>query len=206
MPDLGQRPDGARGHEQPVDGSQELPCARHRAGEPAAGDLAGRVGRRRPAHPEGDLHPGRADVPRPDPAVSRRHPDDRHRVRQLHRGRRLPARHVGSRGDDLGPVEGVPRRSAAGQDGDRRGVRRRVARRRGDARSVRPGLADYLADDEQDAIRIGRRIVARLNWRKQGPGTGASRREAARRRRYSTASSCSASCRRTCGFRSTRAR
>jgi len=32
------------------------------------------------------------------------------------------------------------------------------------------GLADYLAADEHDAIRIGRRIVARLNWRKQGPG------------------------------------
>jgi acetyl-CoA carboxylase carboxyltransferase component len=31
------------------------------------------------------------------------------------------------------------------------------------------GLADYLAADEHDAIRIGRRIVARLNWRKQGP-------------------------------------
>ena len=28
------------------------------------------------------------------------------------------------------------------------------------------GLADYLAEDEYDAIRIGRRIVARLNWRK----------------------------------------
>ncbi len=31
------------------------------------------------------------------------------------------------------------------------------------------GLADYFAVDELDAIRIGRRIVARLNWRKQGP-------------------------------------
>jgi acyl-CoA carboxylase subunit beta len=31
------------------------------------------------------------------------------------------------------------------------------------------GLGDYLADDELDAIRIGRRIVARLNWHKQGP-------------------------------------
>lgn len=30
------------------------------------------------------------------------------------------------------------------------------------------GLADYYALDEQDAIRIGRRIVARLNWRKPG--------------------------------------
>ncbi|WP_263426870.1 acyl-CoA carboxylase subunit beta [Nocardioides mangrovi] len=28
------------------------------------------------------------------------------------------------------------------------------------------GLADYLAEDELDAIRIGRRIVARLNWQK----------------------------------------
>ncbi|WP_039802590.1 acyl-CoA carboxylase subunit beta [Nocardia araoensis] len=31
------------------------------------------------------------------------------------------------------------------------------------------GLADYYAVDEQDAIRIGRSIVKRLNWRKQGP-------------------------------------
>ncbi len=28
------------------------------------------------------------------------------------------------------------------------------------------GLADFLAEDEQDAIRLGRRIVARLNWTK----------------------------------------
>ncbi|NMO02152.1 acyl-CoA carboxylase subunit beta [Gordonia sp. TBRC 11910] len=34
----------------------------------------------------------------------------------------------------------------------------------------RSGLADYYAQDEQDAVRIGRRIVARLNWRKRGPG------------------------------------
>jgi acetyl-CoA carboxylase carboxyltransferase component len=34
------------------------------------------------------------------------------------------------------------------------------------------GLADYLAVDEHDAIRIGRRIVARLNWRKAHPGSG----------------------------------
>ncbi|WP_433606727.1 acyl-CoA carboxylase subunit beta [Prescottella agglutinans] len=31
------------------------------------------------------------------------------------------------------------------------------------------GLADYFAHDEQDAIRIGRSIVRRLNWKKQGP-------------------------------------
>ena len=31
------------------------------------------------------------------------------------------------------------------------------------------GLADHLAVDELDAVRIGRRIVSRLNWRKHGP-------------------------------------
>ncbi|MCA2216589.1 acyl-CoA carboxylase subunit beta [Jidongwangia harbinensis] len=36
------------------------------------------------------------------------------------------------------------------------------------------GLADHYAVDEPDAIRIGRRIVARLNWRKaSGPATAA---------------------------------
>lgn len=35
------------------------------------------------------------------------------------------------------------------------------------------GLADHLAVDELDAIRIGRRIVARLNWTKQGPAPAA---------------------------------
>ncbi len=34
------------------------------------------------------------------------------------------------------------------------------------------GLADYLAEDERDAIRLGRRIVARLNWRKARPEPG----------------------------------
>ena len=31
------------------------------------------------------------------------------------------------------------------------------------------GLADYLAADEYDAIRLGRQIVRRLNWQKKGP-------------------------------------
>jgi acyl-CoA carboxylase subunit beta len=31
------------------------------------------------------------------------------------------------------------------------------------------GLADYLAADEEDAIRLGRAIIRRLNWRKHGP-------------------------------------
>lgn len=32
------------------------------------------------------------------------------------------------------------------------------------------GLADYLAEDEVDAIRIGRSVMGHLNWRKLGPG------------------------------------
>jgi len=38
-----------------------------------------------------------------------------------------------------------------------------------DMHARQSGLADYFALDEQDAIRIGREIVGRLNWRKQGP-------------------------------------
>ncbi len=34
----------------------------------------------------------------------------------------------------------------------------------------RSGLADFLAETEHDALRIGRSIVARLNWRKPGGG------------------------------------
>ena len=36
------------------------------------------------------------------------------------------------------------------------------------------GLADHVAVEEADALRIGRRIVARLNWRKRGPAPGPS--------------------------------
>jgi acetyl-CoA carboxylase carboxyltransferase component len=32
------------------------------------------------------------------------------------------------------------------------------------------GLSDYFADDEHEAIRMGRDIVAHFNWRKLGPG------------------------------------
>ncbi|MCZ4101686.1 acyl-CoA carboxylase subunit beta [Streptomyces sp. H39-C1] len=36
------------------------------------------------------------------------------------------------------------------------------------------GLADYYALDEPDALRTARRVVSRLNWRKQGPAPRAS--------------------------------
>jgi acyl-CoA carboxylase subunit beta len=32
------------------------------------------------------------------------------------------------------------------------------------------GLADYLAEDEREAIRMARDVIAHLHWRKQGPG------------------------------------
>jgi len=35
------------------------------------------------------------------------------------------------------------------------------------------GLADYLAEDEHEAIRMARDVVAHLHWRKQGPGPAA---------------------------------
>ncbi|XTZ13777.1 acyl-CoA carboxylase subunit beta [Micromonospora echinospora] len=35
--------------------------------------------------------------------------------------------------------------------------------------ATRSGLADLLAEDEPDGIRLARRCVRRLNWRKQGP-------------------------------------
>ena len=63
-----------------------------RAREPVAGDRAGRVGRCGSAYAEGDLHPRRSDVPRPDAAVGSRHPHDRAGLRQLHRRWRVHPR------------------------------------------------------------------------------------------------------------------
>jgi len=39
-----------------------------------------------------------------------------------------------------------------------------------DMHATTSGLADFLAADERDAIRLARRTVARLNWRKLGQG------------------------------------
>jgi acetyl-CoA carboxylase carboxyltransferase component len=35
--------------------------------------------------------------------------------------------------------------------------------------AVRSGLADFLAEDERDAVRLARQCLRRLNWRKAGP-------------------------------------
>ena len=66
-----QRPDGRGGASNPWTLKKTLRAVQIAAREPAAADQPGRVGRRGPADAEGDLHPGRAAVPRPDPAVGR---------------------------------------------------------------------------------------------------------------------------------------
>ena len=189
------------GVEQPVDGAQGVPGPRHRPGEPAAAGQPRRVRRRRPAEPGRDLHPRRAAVPGPDPAVRGRDPHGGAGLRQLHRRRRVRARDERPRGDGPGAVEGVPRRPAAGEDGHRRGRRRRVARRRGDARPrLRPG-------------RPPRRWTSGTRCGSAGgssPGSTGARparaRPSRRTSRATTRTSCSGSPAATCGCRSTRGR
>ena len=134
-----------------------------------AGDLAGRVGRGRPADAEGGLHPGRgrssgdltrlsaAGIPTialvfgnstAGGAYTPGWPDHvvmiKERSKVFLAGPPLVKMATGEESDDesLGGAEMHSRTS---------------------------GLGDYFAVDELDAIRIGRRIVARLNWRKRGP-------------------------------------
>ena len=127
------RPDRPGRRDEPVLAAQDPARAGDRPAEPAAGDEPGGVGRRRPADPGRPVRPGRADLPRADRAVRTGHPHGGAGVRQLHRRRRLRARHVRLRGPGGRPGQGVPRRAAAGEDGHRRGIRRRVAGRRRDA-------------------------------------------------------------------------
>ena len=79
--------------------------------------------------------PGGAIVQEPHAAVGRRHPDHHAGVRLVDRRRRLRAGHERLRRAAEGRRAGLPRRAAAGEDGDRRGRRRGVARRRRDARA-----------------------------------------------------------------------
>ena len=137
VPDHRERPDGQGRGQQPVDREEGLPGRADRRGEPPPDDLARRVRRGGPADPEGDLHPRRQAVPRPHARQCPAAADHRAGVRQLDRRRRVRAGHERLHGHGQGAGEGVPRRPAAGEDGDRRGVRRRVPRRRRDAR---PGL------------------------------------------------------------------
>ncbi|MEE2778197.1 MAG: carboxyl transferase domain-containing protein [Acidobacteriota bacterium] len=40
----------------------------------------------------------------------------------------------------------------------------------GQMHATKSGLADYLAEDEHDGVRLLREVMAHLNWRKEGPG------------------------------------
>ena len=52
------------------------------------------------------------------------------------------------------------------------------------------GLAEYLANDEHDALRLGREVVRRLNWRKHGYGADRAARRAGARPRGAARASC----------------
>ncbi len=134
MHDQRERPDGAGRVDEPLVAAQVAAEHADRDREPAAAGQPRRVRRRRPADSKGDLHPRRANLPGPDQDVGGWHPHDRTGIRQLDGRRRLRPWHERLRGDDRAAVEGVPRRAAARQDGNRRRIRRRIARRREHAR------------------------------------------------------------------------
>ena len=160
------------GASQPVDGEEDLPGRADRRGERAADGLAGRVRRRGPADPEGDLHPGRQAVPRHHPGAARA----RSRRSRWSSATRPPAAPTCPGMSDytvmvkeqakvfLGGPPLVKMATGEESDDESLGGAEMHART--------SGLADYLAEDERDAIRIGRRIVARLNWRKAHRAAG----------------------------------
>ena len=145
--------------------------------------------------------PGGRHLPGPDPAVRGRHPDRRAGLRQLDRRRRVRARDERPRGDGPRAGQGLPRRAAAGEDGDRRGRRRRVARRRRDARpGQRAGRPPRRGRAGRAAAGPADRVPAQLAQARARPD------RAAGRAACTTRTSCSASPAPTCGCPSTRAR
>ena len=195
-----QRPDRPRRHEHRRHRAQEPAGDGDRQAEPPAAGQPRRVGRRRPPPPERDLHPRRAGLPRPHRAVVDGRADDRPRVRQLDRRRRLRARHERLRRDDRPALQGLPRRAAAGEDGDRRGERRREPRRR---RHARPRQRPRRLLRPRRARRPAHRPAASCA---ASTAPSSARRPRGRAARPATTpSSCSASRRPTCGCRSTRA-
>ena len=109
------------------------------------------------------------------------HPDRRAGVRQLHRRRRLRARHVRLRRPGRQAGQGLPRRPAAGQDGHRRGRRRRGARRRRHALPRLRVWATTSPSTRSTAIRIGRADRRRPQLAQARARADAARRRAALR-------------------------
>ena len=97
--------------------------------------------------------------------------------------------HERLRRDDQGTLEGVPRRAAAGEDGHRRGQRRREPRRRRDARSRSAASPTTSPSTSSTPSASAARSCKRLNHRKRRPGPAWRRAATA----ATTPSSCSAS-------------
>ena len=154
------------------------------ARQPAAVHRADRVRRRRPADAGGDLRPRRRGLPAPGRAVRGPHPEHLRRLRQRHRGRRLQPRDGRLHGLHQGALEGVPRRAAAREDGDRRGVRRRGARRRRDARPrLGPGRLPRRRRARRDPPGAPDRAPPELAQARAGSDRAPGARAAARHRR-----------------------
>ena len=134
VPGYRQRPDRARRHDEPDHHPQAPACHGRGGGEPPPAAAPGRVRRGRPAPPGRRLRARRRAVPPPDAAVGAGHPDHLRRLRLVHRRWGLPPGHERLHGHGRGPGPGLPRRTAAGEDGHRRGGRRGGARRRAHAR------------------------------------------------------------------------
>ena len=122
------------------------------------------------------VRPRRRDVPQPHAPVEPGHPDDRARVRQLDRRRRLRPRAVRPHRLRPRPRARLPRRPAAREDGDRGGGRRRGARRRGDALAhVRPVGLPRRRRARRAAPRPRHRAPAQLAQARPGPDRGGRR-------------------------------
>ncbi|CAA9278023.1 MAG: Methylcrotonyl-CoA carboxylase carboxyl transferase subunit, partial [uncultured Actinomycetospora sp.] len=134
VPDRRERADGEGWLDHADRGHQAAARAGDRRAQPPAGDRAGRVRRGGPAAPGRPVRARRAHVPRDDAALGAGHPDDRAGVRLVDRRRGVHAGDERVHGVRPRPGDGVPRRAAAGEDGDQRGRRRRDPRRRGYAR------------------------------------------------------------------------
>ena len=160
--DRGQRSDRPRRRGQSVHAEEDPAGRGHRDGQPAADGEPGRVGRGRPADPGRDRHPRWTVVPGPDPAVGRADSDRGGGLRQRHRRRGLRAGDVGLydlRGQDRAKVflGGPPLvKMATGEESDDETLGGAVMH------GTRSGLADYVATDEQDGMRLARPMLARV--------------------------------------------
>ena len=144
------------------------------AGEPAPDRQPRRVGRRRPADPEGDLHPRRRALPRPDPALGGR---ASRRSRWSSATRPPAARTCPGMSDYVVMVKerakvflgGPPLvKMATGEESDDESLGGAEMH----ARDLRPRRLPRRRRARR-APASAAQIVARLNWRKRGPGPGA---------------------------------